>query len=377
MTDKMGQKPARRGWLIATPLIAVIVAFAAWSGFWVYASGKVSDNIAAVLEREAARGNIFGCDTREQGGYPFRFEVTCSEPMIELGGGSGRTRVTAKRLVAVAQVYNPAHVIVDIEGPLTAKPLARSNAEQVTVEWMQALSSIRFDGIGGNLEELRLIIEEPVAVIVNPASTSDGKTIATSQKLEVYARRIEGETPPALDPPAPDPAALDPAALNFETLTRASAVKVPLLRPTASSTGLDAQLIEMRGSIFNLPAPLTTDPRTDLARWQRNGGSFDLTALRLETESTTLVSSGRLALDATGRIDADIDMAVAGAPSASGGGGISLSSSDPASMLLGAVALLGQPAEIDGKPARKITVPIRSGKVAVGPFQLGQIPPAF
>src|SRR5215467_8629180 len=99
--------PARRRWLGFLPFVVVVVVAVAWSAAWVFAARRADATIAAWIEQEARSGRVYSCGSRTSGGYPFRIEVRCGDPAMELASMSPPRTLRAKELVGVAQVYQP------------------------------------------------------------------------------------------------------------------------------------------------------------------------------------------------------------------------------------------------------------------------------
>ena len=99
--------PRRRSWLIATPLIVVVLLGAGWSGFWYYAASQAEARIADWQAQQAGAGRAFSCGKQAVGSYPFRIEARCTDPTVELRGGTTPIVIKARQILAVAQVYQP------------------------------------------------------------------------------------------------------------------------------------------------------------------------------------------------------------------------------------------------------------------------------
>src|SRR4051812_48193806 len=84
MTYHAELAPRRRRWLIATPLIFVLVLAAGWSGFWYYAATAARTRLDAWQAQQAQAGRIFSCGSQTFGGFPFRIEVRCADAAAEL-----------------------------------------------------------------------------------------------------------------------------------------------------------------------------------------------------------------------------------------------------------------------------------------------------
>src|SRR5438477_12906189 len=74
----------RRPWLIAMPLVFVLVFAVAWSAFWYYAAREAEARINDWQAQQAKAGRVFSCGAQAVGGYPFRIEVHCGDAAVEL-----------------------------------------------------------------------------------------------------------------------------------------------------------------------------------------------------------------------------------------------------------------------------------------------------
>lgn len=106
-----------RPWRMFGPLGLVLLLLAGWSAFWLYASAAARSAADAARQRLAADGIRLDCAGEKWGGYPFRFEFTCDSPRLSTPQGTA----TATRLAAIAQAYNPRHLILLIDGPSAAE----------------------------------------------------------------------------------------------------------------------------------------------------------------------------------------------------------------------------------------------------------------
>src|SRR5687767_2361733 len=84
MTYHAELAPRRRPWLIATPLILVLVLAAAWSGVWYYTAREAEARVNDWQAQQASAGRVFSCGSQKVGGFPFRIEVRCGDAAVEL-----------------------------------------------------------------------------------------------------------------------------------------------------------------------------------------------------------------------------------------------------------------------------------------------------
>ena len=134
---KISSRPRR----LLVAFAALVVLAAAWSGFWYFAASKAEAVISAWIEQESRAGRVYACASRTIGGYPFRIELRCSDPVMELTSLQPPRVVKAKDLVALAQVYEPNLIIAEITGPLSvAEP---GNPAALRADWRLAQASLR------------------------------------------------------------------------------------------------------------------------------------------------------------------------------------------------------------------------------------------
>lgn len=184
---------------MALPLAGLVLLFAAWSVYWWVADGYARTFAAEQRTKLAAEGINLVCASEAWGGYPFRFEFDCHAPKLSLKGG---TEVSASRVLAVAQAYNPGHVILLVDSPMT---VARAGGSPVTVTHGRAIVSLRMIGTGA----VELSAEIPDAKLGGWASAADiqlfARPGAAPGTLDVAARlkdaraTIPGRPPIAVD----------------------------------------------------------------------------------------------------------------------------------------------------------------------------------
>src|ERR1700750_2769716 len=124
--DNFSPLPRRRRWPLFVIPGLVVVAAAAWSGFWFYAAGQIDKQFEGWGTREARSGRVYDCVSRKVGGFPFRFEVRCGDPVVSLTAQTSqqfatKTPLTAKlsEILAVAMIYDPTKAIAEFTGPVS------------------------------------------------------------------------------------------------------------------------------------------------------------------------------------------------------------------------------------------------------------------
>jgi hypothetical protein len=385
--------PTWRRWLIVLPTAIVVLLGVGWSGFWYWSSSTAEATMATWRAREAEAGRVYGCANTSFGGYPFRIEVTCTEPSVD--DRATEQSIRARTLTAVAQVWDPTLVIGEIVGPLTVAPLG--GAPTATIDWALAQASLR--GTPGTPERLSIVLDKP-----SLASAPSTAALAKAEHMEFHGRFAAESTPghPALD------LALDLKSVTVPALTALLGTFGPM-----ASASSDFSLV----SVLHGAPDLALKPLAQrLREIQAANGRLDIANARLQQGDLTATATGALGLTARGTLTGElrltvanfaklipmlgIDRAVAqfvppdavnryapaldrlmpglgnvlrGGNAPAGGGG---AKPDAKTALAGA-ALGGQQTELDGKPAMTLTLRFDDGVAFLGPLKLGQVPPLY
>ena len=376
MTYHEALKPRRRPWLIATPLILVLVLGAVWTGVWFFAASEAEKRMNGWREQQASAGRKFDCATQAVGGYPFRIEVRCTGATVELQDTQPPIAIKLKEILAVAQVWDPKLLIAEFTGPLTVAepgPAAACGRLLVAGAGERARDA---GGAGTRLDRGRRA----------EARRRDGRQVLFDSKhAELHARVQYGSWPhnPAID-----------------LAVKLAAAAAPTIHPMVAQP-LDADIVAVLHGMKDFvgkPLPVR------LREWQAAGGKLEVQSARLAQAESLAHAKGTLALTQGGRLDGALQLTVAGIerflPAIGGeqGSSLNLNRVAPAlnaidrvvpglaqrvppqkqqSLQAGLLALLGQPAELEGKRAISVPVRFNDGAARFGPIPLGQVPPAF
>lgn len=107
----------KRPWHMFYPLVGMLVICMAWSGYWFFAFSGARELVKVKRSEFAGRGVQLDCAREAWGGFPFRFEFQCDAPALQLTQANETYRLKSAKLLAVAQAYNPLHVLFLITGP--------------------------------------------------------------------------------------------------------------------------------------------------------------------------------------------------------------------------------------------------------------------
>ncbi len=99
------------------PLLGVLLLCAIWCAYWYIAFLSAKELVQAKRPEFAGKGLHLGCARESWGGFPFRFEFQCKAALLQFTQGNESISFQSMKLLAVAQVYNPFHILLLIDGP--------------------------------------------------------------------------------------------------------------------------------------------------------------------------------------------------------------------------------------------------------------------
>ena len=335
--DEVASTPARRHnrfWLY-TPFVLLLLVAIAWSVAWWVIRDRATDSLDAWLATEARAGRQWTCADRQVGGYPFRVQVACNSLTLK----QGPVTASLGRVTSMSQVYQPAFVITEIEGPL------RVSDGRATLEgtWDLLQSSLHASSRG--LQRFSLVAEAP-RITVTGLGPDD--LVTNSRHLELHVRpNATRASDKAFD------AALSVREAQIPSLDRLVGGAEP------ADFTLDATVTQAEG--FR-----ARQVGNELERWRKAGGALEILMLSVTKGTRRAEAKGEISLDDWHRPTGQLTASAAGLDGLLGnvvGGRLG-------GALLG--ALFGQAQA--GTPAAQPTLvplpPLRldNGKLAMGPF---------
>lgn len=319
---------------VIAAMALLVIAVAAWSGFWWYAAEALKRSADATLDAPVAADGIkLVCAPRTVGGYPFYLALDCGDAAIT---APNLPPVALGHVSAAARVYDPERIVAEFSGPLEigdpASPL-------VQAAWSLGRMSLHFDH--GLLIQGALSIDEPT--VTAPAFAA-GPMKATLAELHVRN--------------TPDDAGGTDVALTM------SGVK-----PKAATAPFDLGIIftvrdggsALRGGGVAVPA---------------EGLPVDLTRVGLRSGDAALEATGNLRIRPDGRLDGNVDVSLVNPE----GLAAAIAAVDPrarglAAPVVAVVSAFGQPGQTDGKPSRTLKITLDASRVMVGFIPVGRLPP--
>lgn len=373
----------------------LLVAAAAWSAFWFFAASEVDVKADAWRAQEAKSGRVYDCARRSVAGFPFRLEVRCSGASVSLRSQAAEQAapITAQlgEILVVAQIYDPKLVIAEFTAPATISD--RGGPPSMVVNWSKARSSMV--GLPAIPQRGSIVFDEPSIDRVNgPVQTP----LARAKLVELHGRLAGGS---ALDRPV------------IETVLKIAAGSVQEVHPLLAAP-FDADVRTMLSGLKDFsPKPWPERFREIAAA----GGRAEIVQSRIQQGDLIAVAAGSLGLSASGRLDGELQMTVAGIEKVIPALGIEkmldegvpqatldrvapgvktqdvnnlLGALDRAIPGLGRVVkqnanvgvaaginALGKEAVLEGRKARAFPLRFVDGAVFLGPLKVAQIPPLF
>ena len=99
------------------PLAGMILLSLVWCGYWFIAFSGAKELIQAKRLEFAGRGMALACARESWGGFPFRFEFQCETATLQFIHDNETYEIQTTKILAIAQAYNPLHVILLVDGP--------------------------------------------------------------------------------------------------------------------------------------------------------------------------------------------------------------------------------------------------------------------
>ncbi len=380
------RQPRRTFLRIVVPLAVLIGLAVVWCGLWYYAAGVANRTLAGWIASEAAAGRLYTCGSEGIGGFPFSIQVRCVQAAAAFKSAPSPVDLAAKDITFTAQVYRPTVLVGDVVGPVTVA--APGQAPSLVANWASA--RMRLDGLPPNPEAVSISVQRPH--LDRRGGGTGGAALFVADNAELDARIISGsiQNNPVID-----------FTLHFVSAA------APTLHPLLAEPMRGDVEVVVRGFKDLEQKPLAQR----LRELQAAGGSIELKTLRLQRADAIVVASGKVTVNARGRLDGMLQVAVYGLEAIMPQLGIDraieqhldqLTGIDQTQAQQGLAALdrlvpglsgvvrqganatlvddvkkMGRPTEIDSKPAVALPLRFSDGAVYLGLIRVGDVPPLF
>ena len=377
--------PRRRRLRLFLTAAAIVVAVAVGlSWVWYYAASIADRALSGWIDREAALGRVYACGSQSTGGFPFYIVTRCDQAAAAFKSNRPPFDVRATGIAFSAEIYRPTLLNGEITGPVT---LADPGQPPIFVaNWSRAQISLL--GLPPEPERVTITLAAPRLDRVAGPGTG---MIFQADRARVDGRIVEGS------------ARHNPV---IEVTGQFAAVLAPTVHPLLAAPlqgDVDAVL---RGFKDFAPKPwpvLFHD-------MQASGGGIEIRSFRIERADAIVVGTGKLTVNADGRLDGVLNVAVAGIENIVPllgidqliGQGIDRLTGGAGSPQQGLTALdrlmpglsgvvrdttnaslidnikkMGEPTEIDKKPAVALPLRVTDGVISVGIIPVFVVPALF
>lgn len=334
------------------PFVLLAVLALGWTVAWFVIRARVVSGLDEWISAEAELGRRWSCADRRVAGYPFRIEIACASLTLE------RPDLTASlgRVLVVAQVYRPNHVIAEAASPLRVQ--AGPSGGEAT--WRLLQTSVVLDR--GAPARVSIAADAPTLNATSPEANLD----LSARRLELHLRRDAA------------------ASTNLDWALTATGAVVPGLDGLVGGTEpADIAIVLAASQAGDLPArPILAE----FERWRAAGGKLDLTRVSLTKGPRRLEAKGSLALDELHRPAGQVEVAAIGLEGLLGrlAGERSVLGGRLLGALLGASppSTIQQPAPSNpNAPALRPLPPLRleGGRLFLGPLPIPgvRVPPLY
>ena len=266
--------------IILGSIIAVVVA--GWAIAWFVIAGMIRQNVEVMAANDGITAPRLACARIDIGGFPFRFDLGCSEAQI----GTGDLTVALPLLEATARIYAPTHLIAKATGPAT---LADSfTGARNEIAWDSLDASVRLD-------DWRIARLSVIGANIAWADTLMTRTeLAQADALELHLM----DMPEAHDP--------ERQLAALAAYGRTSGLDAPVIEVSEGAAELQLELTGLPDDIRNWGDPLLVQALAN------NGAQLRLVSVTATDANSELTASGDLALDQAGLVNGRIDIVSSG-----------------------------------------------------------------
>jgi hypothetical protein len=374
----------RRLWPAVVSVAVVIALAAGWSWLWYYAASVADRTLSGWVEREAAAGRVYSCGSQGIGGFPFRIQVRCVEAGAAINSNQPPFALNAKDITFTAEVYHPTLLVAEIIGPLTVA--VPGQPPSFTANWSRARMSV--SGRPPEPDSVAVTLDNPR---LDHAVDAVDTTAFEAGHAEVHSRIVGGS------------AGNNPV---IETIVQFTAATAPTLHPLLAAP-LQGDIDTVLRGLKDLAPKPWADRFREL---QASGGSIEIKQFRIERTDAIVVGTGSLTVNQNGKLDGLIRVAIVGIDTivpllgidrlighgidrltaqngeppqglnaldrlVPGLSGVVRDSANAS--LIDNLKKMGQPTDIDKKPAIVLPLRFSDGSVYLGMLRLGEVPALF
>ncbi|MGQ3675027.1 DUF2125 domain-containing protein [Xanthobacter sp. TB0139] len=351
-----------RNWAVLTVIALVVLVCLGWAGAWIYAANRVEKELDAWITREAKAGRIWNCAERGLSGFPFRLELNCATPSLDMKSGEP-LRMTATSARAISQVWSPNQIITEIQQP--ARIENKETGEVLGLTW-QHLQVMGAGMTSGRPESFSIMADKPELTLLEDPAQDEGAT--PSALFSAASLMVSANTQPGAGPNASG--ALEDVAYAL-TL---SGAQIPLLAQFGNTGPIDASMKGVVTAAANL-RPMPLEQR--LRAWAEAKGLLRLEQLTIISPDILAAATGVVSLNPQGQLNGAVDLSFAGVQKLMqqlGQAGVIPPQLAP---IVGAITMVGRPTQIEGRKAVTFPLSFKDGSLRLSGLPVGRVPAAF
>lgn len=269
-----------RRFVIFGAVIAAVVLI--WSAGWLYLSNEIRNQVELLAQNDGYEATQVTCGELAVGGYPFRFNLTCSAATVVSGDVTARIPT----IEAAALIFQPTLYHVRAIGPMTIEDAFLGGRNEVT--WINFEGSLR-------LADWKRIGR--LSVIADNVAWNDTLVTTTLVGSATHAELH------LVDVPEKHDATTGRAAL--EGYAHLAGTAMPAWKVANGEITAAVEVSALPDNLMALPF----DPWQD---WQAAGGRLAITEIKGVEGEDTITVTGDLALNAEAFPEGIIEIASKG-----------------------------------------------------------------
>jgi len=325
------------------PFLALGLFIAAWSGAWVWARGQVRSGLDSAAGALAGAGYQFTWKDREIGGYPFRLDVTLTEPSLRAASGWA---LEAPSIEAEAFLHAPTSWLIAAPAGLT---FVRPIGGPVAVRGQLIRASLTHPDARPPSFSF-----EGVKLTFAPLAGAQPFALTSAGRVEFHLRA------------GPD----DQGGVFF----RLDDGKARLSGLFARVAGDKPISIVWNSTLSKMSAFSGATWAEAVRRWSDAGGRISVRQAGITAGDAVLgANSGTLAVGTDGRLSGTLDVTLRQAPRALG----ALSAEGIIESQAAQSATLVAQARQGAGDATQATIDFQAGRTTLGPVALGPAPKVY
>ncbi len=333
-----------RKWKLWTGFIVIIIA--AWFSGWFLLARFGESIVDDAIAKLKLRSLDVACENRAIKGFPFRLGVFCSR--VNINNQRTNMQVETGALRSTALLFKPDHALIEFDAPGF---VSLNGSLPAALHWKNLRASVE-----GSLEGLEIL-----------SATVNGFELQFPRSIGSIFDGFELKSGEFHLRPTPQNRAGDfDVALSVES---ANIISVQRILSEKWSSRIDFQISKSISRYLPGFNRHTRKPHGEVIGRLRSW-------LLAPLSGGTIRLTGPFTIDDRGLINGKFRLALANPDQL----GQTLLQMKPEfsrvlKPVVAAIKSLGKRTEINGKPAREITIKVKQGRVFLGFVQLGRIPP--